>query len=208
MVSNSPIPPATEVFNTYDDKKKLSNGYLLVHYGFVEDGCEGEMVEWRMSNFEVDEERLELWTKLVKFFGDGEEEWEGVYWPDPWESLPLYAEYEPDVDVDQIVQDPQKRRRPEDLLNVNADGDVSVQLWLLLLVIFCLPRSFDGVDLTFVRRVGKGLQDDVRRHVDEKIRDICEVKVRGMHKSELSIEEWGDILDHAVSSFRLHHTSQ
>lgn len=51
MMTNAPIPPYTQIFNTYGDF--LSNAQLLVRYGFLLDGNERDFISWDLNQLSI-----------------------------------------------------------------------------------------------------------------------------------------------------------
>ncbi|KAL4254844.1 SETD3/SETD6 methyltransferase [Abortiporus biennis] len=109
MVSNVPIPPHSEIFNTYGDK--LTNAQLLVRYGFMLDGNENDVVR-----FEVDELPLPLSNgeeerrKFRMFYEEMIRSWS---WDAQWTESELV--YNPSSSM---------------VLAINADAKVTHHLWV------------------------------------------------------------------------------
>ena len=65
MISNAPILPESEVFNTYGEK--LGNAELLARYGFSVEGNEHDRISWEVDEVEGKSERImELWGGVVE----------------------------------------------------------------------------------------------------------------------------------------------
>lgn len=130
MVSNTPIPSHTEVFNTYGET--LTNAQLLTQYGFTLDVNENDCITWDpyevyqllagRSNGDDDEMRrlLTVWTDVLQ----------KTAWNQMFES----------VDSQLIYFHPEGADRD---LCLNGDGKISHQLWVLLALSFCLRKKQD-----------------------------------------------------------------
>ncbi|KDQ61613.1 hypothetical protein JAAARDRAFT_171946 [Jaapia argillacea MUCL 33604] len=158
MVSNSPIPPSAEAFNTYGEG--LSNAELLTSYGFILDDNEFDSVRWSLSDLRSlasglgfgsrrDQsenafgELLQLWTAIASAWPSFSE------WND---SLLVYADdhlSQPSVQSLHLPWNPKtirftdKDKPPSSLLArdenavdleqylcLNGDGKLSHHLWL------------------------------------------------------------------------------
>lgn len=51
MVTNRPIEPGRQIFNTYGES--LTNAQLLARYGFALDGNENDIISWELSELEA-----------------------------------------------------------------------------------------------------------------------------------------------------------
>jgi len=107
MVSNIPIPPHSEVFNTYGDT--LTNAQLLTRYGFTLDANENDNLTWTID--EVSQNCKQL-GELLRIIND-------------------------DSTVNQLrevfSQSQLIYNTPPGLfLGINGDGRISDKLWILL----------------------------------------------------------------------------
>lgn len=122
MVSNTAIPPNSEVFNTYGET--LTNAQLLTQYGFVLDVNENDHVSWEFNDSvqfldtliprvaaQTPRDALELtWTTLVQSFDQS-------------------------VFSDSELIFPHGSDRTT--FCVNCEGKISWQLWLLIASYIC-----------------------------------------------------------------------
>ncbi|KAL5531645.1 hypothetical protein ACEPAG_4522 [Sanghuangporus baumii] len=69
MVTNAPILPFTQVFNTYGEH--LTNAQLLVRYGFVLDVNENDVLAWNYSNLCYFADSFGSSTDIVEKHDDG-----------------------------------------------------------------------------------------------------------------------------------------
>lgn len=107
MVSNIPIPPHSEVFNTYGDT--LTNAQLLTRYGFTLDANENDNLTWTID--EVSQNCKQL-GELSRIIND-------------------------DFTVNQLREIFSQSQLifitpPGLFLGINGDGGVSDKLWILL----------------------------------------------------------------------------
>ncbi|KAF8518024.1 SET domain-containing protein, partial [Hysterangium stoloniferum] len=135
MVANSPIGPSEEVFNTYGDR--LTNAQLLCQYGFLLDGNENNVITWTtkqlLDGTAKPEGTFSVWGKLAS------------RWPHHcgWDRCQLVYNTESRVvdDDGTLIQN----RAMHTLLELNADGQISHQLWLLVFTTV-LPKVDDTID--------------------------------------------------------------
>ena len=107
MVSNIPIPPHSEVFNTYGDT--LTNAQLLTRYGFTLDANENDSLTWTIDEVSQNCKQPE---ELLRIIND-------------------------DFIVNQLREISSQSQLiyntpPGLFLGINGDGRVSDKLWILL----------------------------------------------------------------------------
>ncbi|KAF5328500.1 hypothetical protein D9758_017329 [Tetrapyrgos nigripes] len=144
MVSNTGIPPFSEVFNTYGET--LSNAQLLVQYGFLLDVNENDRITWNLEEVwstGTDTTTLRVPLDLVCDM-----------WYQVQEDLEKLCRRFDDTDSELIYYNAHRspnssskrkkghRDRDWDTFCINSDGKVSHQLWALCGLIECLK---DGV---------------------------------------------------------------
>ncbi|KAJ7274064.1 hypothetical protein C8J57DRAFT_1178190 [Mycena rebaudengoi] len=128
MVSNLPIPPNTEVFNTYGET--LSNAQLLVQYGFILDANENDHLTWTFAELAHFTETY--FTSPMAWNWDavgGLEQFQNLHAAVnslPWDSL---------SDSELVFCD---RTRS---FCLNGDAKVSHGLWLYFALLLCLKRD-------------------------------------------------------------------
>ena len=131
MVSNTPIVPHTEVFNTYGET--LSNPELLVNYGFILDVNDNDRLNWDFESvyrslahstcFSFTVSALKtLWTFLVRDIV----------------RTPLIEKFS---ESNLVYCDAESSGGT---LCVNGDGKISYQLWVLL-ALSCFPETRLGI---------------------------------------------------------------
>ena len=169
MVSNAPILPHSEVFNTYGED--LTNAQLLVRYGFALDNNENDCITWdwgdlrtfaatvqdnEPSDTESSGRRLrsvddvmQLYTRAINLWPSGGPAWDEtglVYNPTTGKK-------------DGIGGSAQRftERAPHDVvLCLNGDGRISHQLWLYCAVLghqHVMPNTTDGGVEEIVRQL-------------------------------------------------------
>ena len=121
MVSNTCIPPLTEIFNTYGED--LTNAQLLSQYGFILDMNDNDRVSWTAA---------EVLRILIPDRCDDSELKE--FLTDLREALPLIPLDHALFEHSQLV-----RFNPLtiDEFCVNSEGKISHHLWILLLFLAC-----------------------------------------------------------------------
>ncbi|KAI0927738.1 hypothetical protein AcW2_003948 [Taiwanofungus camphoratus] len=156
MVTNSPIPAHSEVFNTYG--AHLTNAALLARYGFAVPGNPHDAVTWTWSCLLRDDDAaasrpaplppcafVETYTRLTRA-------WTRSLWSLAADASTLV--FRPDLDS---LPDPDSDSDPGlvPVLRVNADAQVSVHLWLYaaLRAVCALP---DCAGLAPSRQGGRG----------------------------------------------------
>lgn len=212
MISNLPIGPGEEVFNTYE--KGLTNAQLLCQYGFALDVNENNLVAWTIDELLRDDpERdatLSLWTDLV------------TQWPCHvgWDESQLV--YNPPCGETMDEDGVPRRTGPISLLLVlNADGQISHQLWLMLLAL-ALPdfdrgpaeassvarrvsRIQELLEVSLARgltTLGPGSSSGGDRHllrvlstIAASVVEICDAKIGSAHCPGISDTCLGDLLE-------------
>ncbi|KAJ7160179.1 hypothetical protein C8R46DRAFT_1107268 [Mycena filopes] len=125
MVSNRPIPPHAEVFNTYGET--LTNAQLLVQYGFILDGNDNDHLTWTFDELaQFSENHLSvsrLWT---------------------WNSVGGLAQFR-DL-LRSINSRPWERVSESELLHLDrrhqfslgGDATISHGLWIFFALLVCL----------------------------------------------------------------------
>lgn len=211
MVVNLPIGPGQEVFNSYE--KGLTNAELLCQYGFILDVNENNVVSWSVDELLHDitepEKTRSLWEELVSL------------WPRNlgWDDVQLV--FNPSWDDDDDDGVPTLKRANSSFLHLNADGQISHQLWLFL---FTLVRSDVDIGDTEVLQTAHKVartQEEVEALTSEAVRlipgpftsesqrpylhllrliarkviQICDVKIASFHHSRLAASEIGELLD-------------
>lgn len=123
MVINTVVPPFSEVYNTYGET--LSNAELLCQYGFVLEANENDTITWTVDEV--------LDAALIT--------------PSPLRTSIVLAcsEYLEEFDFDDTQYlirntDPKEHRHHI----VNADGQASIQLWVLLVIISARKVAIDA----------------------------------------------------------------
>ncbi|KAF8582760.1 SET domain-containing protein [Ramaria rubella] len=216
MVANLPIGPGEEVFNTYE--KGLTNAQLLCQYGFILDGNENNTVTWSVDELIFDaakpEKTFALWRELAT-------EWTSQgKWDD---SQLVYTPCRDEVDEDGV---PKGSLGPCWQLDLNADGQISHELWLLVFAFVSadvdvgtheartravqVARAQARIESELSREATKvDPEDECRRTLDltqkvaERIVQICEWTMGSAHCAGISEERLGDILDEMDMERRL-----
>lgn len=125
MVSNSPILPFAEIFNTYGEQ--LTNAQLLVQYGFALDGNENDVISWDIEELQpISETRdrgedASTKTLLLELL----QVWRGR--EGRWDNSNLV--YEPQSDSEGADTRATQRQRQMKLC-INAEAKMSHELWL------------------------------------------------------------------------------
>jgi hypothetical protein len=171
MVSNAPILPHSEVFNTYGEK--LTNAQLLLRYGFSLDSNENDCITWEWNDLwtfaataldgepggisRADLPRLEsvddimhLYTRAVDLWSSESSAWGEtglVYTPTALTAV---------TNRDYIGGNP-KGYTDGTVLRLNADGRISHHLWLYCAML-AYRRVVSATDAT-VEEVIKQLRD-------------------------------------------------
>ncbi|TEB38118.1 SET domain-containing protein [Coprinellus micaceus] len=123
MVTNTAIPPFGEVYNTYGET--LSNAELLCQYGFVLEANENDALTWMVDEV-LDAAGISLKSRRASI-------------------IQRCSEYLKEFDFDDtqcLIQntDPKKHRQ----YSINADGQASIQLWILLVTISTQKATADA----------------------------------------------------------------
>ena len=133
MVSNTCIPPLTEVFNTYGDD--LTNAQLLSQYGFILDMNDNDRVSWTAS------EVLHILAPGQCTDGDLEE-----FLTHLRQAVPLIPTDHVLFEHSQLVY---FNPLMIDEFCLNSEGKISHHLWILLLLVACrgAVRLYLSVDI-------------------------------------------------------------
>ncbi|KAJ7740230.1 hypothetical protein DFH07DRAFT_839274 [Mycena maculata] len=126
MVSNLPIPPNTEVYNTYGGT--LSNAELLVQYGFILDVNENDRLIWTFA-------------ELAQF----SENYLPPSWT--WDSVGGLSQFRALLDA--LISGPWESISASELVHrdrmhafcLNGDATVSHGLWLYFALLLCLRNT-------------------------------------------------------------------
>ncbi|KAF9479094.1 SET domain-containing protein [Pholiota conissans] len=128
MVSNTGIPPHTEVFNTYGED--LSNAQLLNQYGFILDVNENDRLLWSaddlLNTFVSGRDTASHRERLTQDLRNVSSHFEKSGAPDFGQSQLIYHE-----------------ASRENIFCLNSDGIMSHHLWLALFVL-SVWRTFPG----------------------------------------------------------------
>lgn len=211
MVANLPIGSEQEVFNSYE--KGLTNAELLCQYGFILDVNENNVVSWSVDELLRDttkpEEMHQLWEGLVSL------------WPSnaSWDETQLvYNPRREDDDEDGV---PTPKRTNSSLLLINADGQMSHQLWLFLYTLVLSDVDVGSTDALLEVRKAACLQErievsglgpcpltfecrqplDVVRRVAQKAIEICSAKIASVYGAGISAVRIGELLDVSAVPF-------
>lgn len=123
MVTNTTIPPFSEVYNTYGET--LSNAELLCQYGFVLEANENDALTWTVDEIMV---TARVPSKILQT-----------------EITQRCSEYLKEFDFDDtqcLARNPNPKGRRQ--YSTNADGQASIQLWILLVTISAQKASADA----------------------------------------------------------------
>lgn len=148
MVADLPIGGNEEVFNTYEDG--LANAHLLCHYGFMLDGNENDLITWTMdellqiSGKDAAKRHREpvlllshwefLTSRLINHWSGSQM----VYNPLSYAQRKSQGTDEHGSGIGIEVAGPSNSgllNPASGCLNLNADGQVSLQLWVALFLI-------------------------------------------------------------------------
>lgn len=177
MVSNAPISPHTEVFNTYG--ASLSNAQLLARYGFALEANEHDIISWTLS---------ELPFRLPGFFPQPynahaalQQIANTVCWPNPPSEL-VYFPTPP-------------TRQDGCTFCINGDARVSVSLWAYA-VVCAIHNLHTRAESVLIPRDMEGWVDLLEILAREQVRwealvaaaedDDCENQVPNLTASDLS----------------------
>jgi len=212
MVANSPIGPSEETFNTYGDR--LTNAQLLCQYGFMLDGNENNVIAWTMEQLLDETAKPEgafnLWRELASRWPHHQE----------WDKCQLVFNTESRVADDDGM--PIQNKAVHTLLELNADGQISHQLWLLAFTMV-LPKVDVIIDdaISLARQAAQAQERleaslaagdsayetadfecrapdaaiSLVQQIAERIILICKRKIDSAHSAEASASALGDILD-------------
>ncbi|RXW22374.1 hypothetical protein EST38_g3487 [Candolleomyces aberdarensis] len=163
MVANAPIPPLSEVYNTYGET--LSNAELLCQHGFVLEANGNDTLTWTVEEIL---DTLECTTEPLR--STVLRTW-GGYRDDP--------EFMDGFDDSSRLLSLSASSK-ETAFFINADGQVSVQLWVLLLTISGLQT----------KQVASLLDEAESRHA-----------LQSLHGLHIALENQVDDLDDDEDTF-------
>jgi len=124
MISNTPISPNSEVFNTYGET--LSNAQLLVQYGFILDDNDNDRITWDVIDL----------PPLPNLINQAHSR-----------NLLASAFSIDFIDSERVFYDP----TATDKFCLNADGKISHHLWLHLAFLAASNNGFQGDDRALAR---------------------------------------------------------
>jgi hypothetical protein len=148
MISNLPILPHSEVFNTYGET--LTNAQLLAQYGFVLDANENDSITW-----EINELRDFAGAYSARFSDPAccghvdrlMEVWRGIIqiWPDDARWLHSDLVYSlgttARMDTETTLLQADNGHGPDLVLELNGDARIAHHLW-----IYCAVLGLDSVE--------------------------------------------------------------
>lgn len=163
MVANAPIPLLSEVYNTYGET--LSNAELLCQYGFVLEANTNDTLTWTMEEVL---DTLACTTDPLR--GTVMQTWDG------YRDNPEFMDGFDNSTRVLGLSDSSK----ETAFFINADGQVSIQFWVLLLTISGLET----------KRVASLLDEAESRHA-----------LQSLHSLHIALENQVDNLDDDEDTF-------
>ncbi|KAG9013269.1 hypothetical protein FRB95_009823 [Tulasnella sp. JGI-2019a] len=210
MVTNTPIEPGNEVFNSYD--ANLSNAQLLCHYGFLLEGNSNDIVTWSMDEI-VQVLNGDQYSPFVA-------------------SIRMCALAVSSHHLSVLYDPPSSEKQAQLVFGVDAEGSVSTHMFGLLLVENLIRRQEEGelthyVDLLpgicadacnllkyflddedcdpMVPNKLRGFSGDsqtldvfpILRDICVAMQNLCEEKAFGigLDPNELEGRDWGEVLD-------------
>ena len=229
MVTNAVILPGDEIYNSYDSS--LSNVHLMIQYGFFLEGNSNDVIQWELDEvdqvlntaLEDDEDylRKKLWSMYANhpFANDANDKALShlIYTPNQGAQLPE-DETTTETPFGRVrtarpATPPRYNIDPRTLLLVNAEGQISQQLWLYLLLLR-LPRRRIGslledsepMVLVYFRNALRVDSDELRAAlglVGRDVQNICGGKIEemGSGKGGISVPQLGEMLEVCVLWF-------
>ncbi|KIK69593.1 hypothetical protein GYMLUDRAFT_512401 [Collybiopsis luxurians FD-317 M1] len=137
MVSNTHIPPHSEIFNTYGEH--LTNAQLLVQYGFALDVNDNDRVSWRFDD-------------LVRFLDSSSKDSTTTSSSSttrlelPWDVLVESFDREVFSESELLFDPDTSNTTTMEVFRINCEGKLSWQLWLLIASDRC-TRMFPANDI-------------------------------------------------------------
>jgi len=205
MVSNAPIQPHAQVFNTYGET--LNNAQLLTRYGFTLDANENDYITW--DSHEVYQSLAGRISVNNYQLGQLLLVWNDV--------LPKAVQDRMFASVDsQLIYFHSEGAGDE--LCLNGDGRISHQLWVLLALPFCLQGKRDGDTISVLKRLKillayqavlesgpnsdeaeaiPGNNADVTIVIDlaQSVMDLCLSRKNELAREGANLAKYGDISD-------------
>ncbi|KAF8606059.1 SET domain-containing protein [Ceratobasidium sp. AG-I] len=211
MVMNAPVKSGDEVFNSYD--ANLPNSVLLARYGFILEGNDNDYISWDVNDLPRTLQHCAaafsdslVWTRELLA------ETSLVY--DPGDTSATAA-VTPITEL--MALNRSACRTPQ--YKVNADGLVSVDLWVLAAIGSMKPADdnfLDTISQSRLQRLARAQvyaesreHDNHRiedsgmlaelslelKHIATLIQELCRSRLLEMYRPELSAVECGNLLD-------------
>jgi len=203
MRSERMVGCGEEVMNSYG--KGIGDGRLLVEWGFLEGEFTGNGIEWTVAELlgdDSDEGRAMrgVFDEIIK---------RGIV------ALELYPDHDLDLDHD-MEDDNEKLIGPpnttstkscdpdEPILNLNHNGQISLNVWTALFLQSCRRASFEELETAIVSSVTeletaniapKPAMDPTTMSTCQKVITLLKQRLDGMYRSTMSMEELLDRRD-------------
>jgi len=207
MVSYSPITKGQEVFNSYDEKG-FTNAQLLVHYGFLLEGNGEDWIKWDGTEVEEvlgpaatkwDEKRWQTVREAARELAEEIEGLEALVTPAESEEID-----EEDDDDDTCWIDAEGRLSQSLFLHLFARNatasikDLPLQLHLVLSVMSALEDASPD-ETSILDGVPKDVLGTLRL-IAKDVQALCETRVAGMYRPELTTSDLAAMLDTPLGS--------
>ncbi|KAG9126999.1 hypothetical protein FRC07_001079 [Ceratobasidium sp. 392] len=209
MIINAPVEAGDEVFNTYDSN--LPNSVLLARYGFILEGNEYDYLSWDSTTLP---QSMQIYTTSCR------RDFTRVWTADLLTGTTLVYDPTESSATSSVHPSSEAHGRGATFVpqyKLNADGLVSIDLWVLVAVTALKITDSNCADTALWSRLERlaaaqvyaenkephgfdgdpGISDIFQELglIASLIQDMCRSRLLGMYRSDLSSAECGNLLD-------------
>jgi len=202
MRSEREIKEGEEVFNSYG--KGIGDARLLVEWGFIEGEFAGHGLEWDIDQV------------LASMTAEGSDV-KGI--KSSWEelvskgaiALKLFPDGDIDDDTAKLIAPPINTSSDDHILNLNCNGQISLNIWIALFIICRPTMSSDILRFNIIHTV-EALEranrypnplDIMTRDTSPLVVSLLRKRKEGMYRPEMAMKELLDLRDVSLSEFEL-----
>ena len=195
MRSEREVKEGEEVFNSYG--RGIGDARLLVEWGFMEGEFAGHGLEWGIDEVLTikgseghDVKRIKkVWEEIISKGAVG---------------LELFPDGDSGEDTEKLISLPVITSSDDHILNLNHNGQISLNIWIALYLSCCSTTSTERVELDIITSVNALETANISPNptLDRTTKETSRLVVRllrnrlgGMYRPEMPMEELLDLRD-------------
>jgi len=195
MRSEREIEEGEEVFNSYG--RGIGDARLLVEWGFIEGEFAGHGLEWGID-------------EVLASVANGGDDVKGIktVWGEIINKgavvLELYPDGDSDDDTEKLISPPVINSSDDHILNLNHNGQISLNIWIAL-YLSCRPTtSTDSIELDIITSVNaletanispNPTLDPTTKETSRLVVRLLRNRLGGMYRPEMPMDELLDLRD-------------